>query len=650
VAVEHLNDISAIERQSMDSNPINNSNSNNDNYHHDDIVEAQTLRVRVMLQGNLIVSNKETAVGCPSAPRLLLSLRKNVKVAEALREILRSKDVFLYYICSYFGHPKKSKSLLHLHFGGNLSTVIRRPFEDDESSLDIFNVHLSLIMTSSGDTLGSDEYLRTYADGSEIMDITVNATASVLDDFCITWEEEKQKTLVGQKRKHDNIDNVSKTSSETSKKARVDVPCGEAANKDTFDNPDSQKVSNSVGDEVPREELENLVHDCSDSSSMGSVDRPSEIVAQDNVVTQEDGEMKGRGDQSSQIESTGKIDEIQMEQDDESSTSASMSSKDESTTVPGKGPYEENDSKTDSSQPLSKEMVATEQLMTDVSKLPSQETQKISRLKIERSQPSPDESNLSQPLPKESKLSKTESSQSSPEDNESSKTDLSKPSSKGTEQSKSVTFQTHLKESNIDFSQSNIESLKLTQKDDDDGESSTSTSSSSSSSSSSSTSLSSSSSSSSSDDSDSEDESSDSDDSNSENEETANAVTNKLYRTDNKKRKATETPPLSQASLVSMSTVTENTDKRKHPPLLPMNLAQKLKAVGKTPRVRSKSTKKPNGTIQKTDEQVTGKNDSKKSPFSSFTVRELREMCKDKGLPSTGKKTELLKRIEKNTK
>ena len=646
MAVEHLNDISAIKWQSMDSNPINNSNNKNDNYLHDDIVEVQTLRVRVMLQGNLIMSNKEAdAVGSPSAPRLLLSLRKNVKVAEALREILRSKDVFLYYICSYFGHPKKSKSLLHLHFGGNLSTVIRRPFEDDESSLDIFNVHLSLIMSSSGDTLGSDEYLRTYADGSEIMDITVNATASVLDDFCITWEEEKQKTLLGQKRKHDNVDNAVKTSSEPSKKRRVDVPCGEVATKDTFENSDPRKVSNSAGNKVVREELEKLVHDCSDSSSIGSVDMPSEIVAQDNVVMQEDGEMKGTGDQSSQIESTGKIDEIQMEQDDESSTSVSMSSKDESTNVPGKGPYEEDDSKTDSSQPLSKKMVATEELMTDVSKLPSQETQKISRLKMETLQPSPDENNLSQPLPKESELSKTESSQPSTEDNESSKTDLSKPPSKGIEQSKSVTFRTHLKGSNIALSQSNMDSSKLTQKDGDDDESSTS----SSSSSSSSTSLSSSSSSSSSDDSDSEDESSDSD-SSSENEETANAVNNKIYRTDNKKRKPTETPPLSQASLVSMSTVTENTDKRKHPPLLPMNLAQKLGAVGKTPRVRSKSTKKPNGKIQKTDKQVTGKDESKKSPFSAFTVKELREMCKDKGLPSTGKKTELLNRIEKNTK
>jgi len=86
-------------------------------------------------------------------------------VAEPLREILRYRDVFLYYICSYFGHPQKSKSLLHLHFEGNLSTVIRRPFESDESSLDILNVHPSLAMTSSGDTLGSDEYLRTYADG-----------------------------------------------------------------------------------------------------------------------------------------------------------------------------------------------------------------------------------------------------------------------------------------------------------------------------------------------------------------------------------------------------------------------------------------------------------------------------------------------------
>ena len=76
--------------------------------------------------------------------------------------------------------------------------------------------------------------------------------------------------------------------------------------------------------------------------------------------------MKCTGDQSSQIESTGKIYKIRMEQDDESSASVSMSSKDESTNVSGKGPYEENDSKTDSTQPLSKKTVATEQLMTDV--------------------------------------------------------------------------------------------------------------------------------------------------------------------------------------------------------------------------------------------------------------------------------------------
>ena len=76
--------------------------------------------------------------------------------------------------------------------------------------------------------------------------------------------------------------------------------------------------------------------------------------------------MKGTGDQSSQIESTGKIYETQMEQDDESSASVSMLSKDESTNVPGKGPYEENDSKTDSPQPLSKKIVVTEQLMIGV--------------------------------------------------------------------------------------------------------------------------------------------------------------------------------------------------------------------------------------------------------------------------------------------
>ena len=158
---------------------------------------------------------------------------------------------------------------------------------------------------------------------------------------------------------------------------------------------------------------------------------------------------------------------------------------------------------------------------------------------------------------------------------------------------------------------------------------------------------SSSSSDSSSDSTSSSDDSSDSSDNSDEEEEAVSLK--EMFTT--KVNKSKETPPLSQASLESMSNYNGNTDKRRHPPLAPVDLSKRLKDIMMSPQrrvlsqTRSSLQSTPNRVDNQSNKSLLSDPVLMKSPLFRFTVKELKSMCQDKELPVTGTKAELVERI-----
>ena len=109
-----------------------------------------------------------------------------------------------------------------------------------------------------------------------------------------------------------------------------------------------------------------------------------------------------------------------------------------------------------------------------------------------------------------------------------------------------------------------------------------------------------------------------------------------------------ETPPLSQVSLASMSRFNENIDTRRHPPLAPIDLSKKLGQMSTKTEQEERMVSKS----QTIEEDIIKKNpapmklmDTQRSPFHQFTLKELKTMCRDKNIPVSGKKSELITRI-----